>query len=120
MNSNKMLRVEYAILILLLTLSAQTSHFVPRHVIVGKNLKNKIVKDSSYLPRGINDLSGIFLALVLDDLAKGILNRRIVALHKMAVDELDSERRFPCICELQLGVRAWFKQCASVATVLTD
>ena len=47
-----------------------------------------------YLSGGVNDFRGKVLALVLDHTAKGILDCRIVALDKMAIDKLDSERRF--------------------------
>jgi hypothetical protein len=49
----------------------------------------------TYLPGSINDLSSVFLALVLDDLAERILNGWIVAFNEMAVHKLHCERRFP-------------------------
>lgn len=52
------------------------------------------MRASTNLTSGINDLSSIFLALILDDLAKCILDRGIIALHEMAVDKLHRERRF--------------------------
>jgi hypothetical protein len=45
----------------------------------------------SHLTSRINDLGGVFLALILDDLAEGILNRGVVALDKMAIHELNGE-----------------------------
>ena len=55
-----------------------------------------LFSSDTYLASGINDLSGIFLAFILDNLAKRILNRRIIALHEMPVHELHRERRFAC------------------------
>jgi hypothetical protein len=60
---------------------------------------------STHLASSINDLSGVFLALILDNLAEGILNRGVVAFHEMAVHELHRERGFPLstISERDLG-----------------
>lgn len=42
----------------------------------------------------VNNFGGIVLSLVSNRLAKSILNRRIVAIHKMPIDELDGKRGF--------------------------
>lgn len=44
-----------------------------------------------YLSCGINDLCRKVLTLVPYDLAKSVLNSRIVGFDKVAVDELDRE-----------------------------
>lgn len=46
----------------------------------------------SYLSRGIDDLSDVILALILDSLAEGVLDRGVVAVDKVTIDELHSER----------------------------
>ena len=46
---------------------------------------------STYLSSGVNDLSRVLLALVLDNFAEGVLNGRIVALNKVAIDELNGQ-----------------------------
>lgn len=48
----------------------------------------------TYLTSGINNLGGIFLTLVLDDFAEGVFNGRVIALNEVAINELDSKRRF--------------------------
>ena len=46
------------------------------------------------LPSSINDLRSIDRRLVLYLLTEGVLNRRIVALYKMTLAELDCQARF--------------------------
>jgi hypothetical protein len=48
------------------------------------------------LSSSIDDLSHIFLAPILDRLVKGILDRGIIRLHEVILDELDRQRGFPC------------------------
>jgi len=48
----------------------------------------------THLPSSIDDLSGVVLALVLDDFAEGILDGGVVAFYEMAVHELHCERGF--------------------------
>lgn len=50
----------------------------------------------TYLAGGIDDLGSIIYAFVADDFAEGILDRGIIALDEVAVDELHGERRFTC------------------------
>lgn len=47
----------------------------------------------AYLTSSINNLSCKLLALVFDDGAEGVLNGRVVALNKVVLNELHSERR---------------------------
>src|SRR6478752_4723666 len=49
---------------------------------------------AAYLAGGIDDLGGIFLVLVADDLAERVLDGGIVALDEVAVDELHRQARF--------------------------
>ncbi len=49
-----------------------------------------------YLARSINDLGRKVLPLVANNFAKGVLNGGIVALDKVAVDELDRQTRLAC------------------------
>lgn len=51
----------------------------------------------THLASGIDDLRGELLAFVLDDLAEGVFNCRVVALDKVAVDELDRKRGLACV-----------------------
>lgn len=51
-------------------------------------------KISTYLASSINDLGGVLLALVLDDLTEGVLDGGVVALYEMTVHELHRERGF--------------------------
>jgi hypothetical protein len=51
-------------------------------------------KFSTHLPSSIDDLSGVVLALVLDDFAEGILDGGVVAFYEMTVHELHRERGF--------------------------
>lgn len=44
----------------------------------------------AYLPRCIYNFSRKLLALVFDDFAKGVFNRRIITLHKMAIHKAHS------------------------------
>ena len=43
---------------------------------------------SAYLARRIDYFSREVLTSVLDDFAEGVLNRRVIALHEVSVDEL--------------------------------
>lgn len=45
-----------------------------------------------YLSRGIDDLRDVILALILDRLAEGVLDRGVVAVDEVTIDELHSER----------------------------
>lgn len=49
------------------------------------------VTEVPYLSRGIHNLRCVVLAVVLDNPAEGILDRGVVAFHKMLLDEADSE-----------------------------
>ena len=48
----------------------------------------------SHLSSGVDDFRCIFLALVFDDFAKGVLDCWVVALNEMPVDELYGEGGF--------------------------
>lgn len=75
-----MLAVHYAVLILCAAVEVLVSPWGMRGIgATGK----------TYLAGGVDDLSGELLAFVLDDLAEGVLNCRVVALDEVAVDELD-------------------------------
>jgi len=50
--------------------------------------------DLSHLTSSINYLGSIILTLVFDNLAERVFNGGVVALDKVAIDELYSERRF--------------------------
>lgn len=62
----------------------------------------------TYLASGVDDLGGELLAFVLDDLAEGVFNCRVVALDKVAVDELHRKRGLACVVAsvLQLQLQA--------------
>jgi hypothetical protein len=51
----------------------------------------------SYLAGCVDDLSGVFLPLVLNDFAKSILDCGIITLYKVPIHEAHRERRFPCV-----------------------
>jgi hypothetical protein len=51
-------------------------------------------REVSYLSCGVHDLSGIVLAVVLDNPAEGVLDCGVVALHEMLFDKANRERRF--------------------------
>lgn len=62
-----------------------------------KKPKNKqIVGQYSYLSCCVDNLSGIFLALVLDNPRKRVLDRRVIRLDKVILDKLYRERRLAC------------------------
>ena len=63
-------------------------------------------KTSKYLSGCVDNLRGIVLVLVLDHLAKRVLNGRIVAVYKMAVDKLHRHTR------LAWGVRQYVLRAA--------
>lgn len=50
--------------------------------------------DISYLTSSVDNLSGVFLALIFDDFAKRVFDRGVIALYKVAIHELNSERGF--------------------------
>ena len=54
----------------------------------------------TYLPSGVDDLGRIFLSFILDVLAEGILDCRIIALNKVAVHKLNSKGGFALFCRL--------------------
>lgn len=83
-----MLAVHYAVLILCAAVEVLVSlQGMRRSRVIGK----------TYLAGGVDDLSGELLTFVLDDLAESVFNRRVVALDKVAVDELDRKRRLACV-----------------------
>lgn len=49
---------------------------------------------AAYLAGGVDDLGGIFLGLVANDLAEGVLDGGVVALDKVAVDKLHRQAGF--------------------------
>ena len=57
-------------------------------------------KRTTYLTCRIDDLGGIFLILVSNDLAERVFDGGIVALHKVTVDELYRQARFACAVSL--------------------
>ena len=62
--------------------------------IIPLSKRGKKGRERTHLTSSINDLSCKVLSLVLDDLAKGILNRGIITLHEMTIDELNREGGF--------------------------
>lgn len=110
MDANKVLRVQYAVFILYSpTVHCQlNSAPVEQH---DRSKANKCVcarqitqenprtitgrsghmSAVTYLTSSVYDLSGIVLVPVLDHAAEGILNRGVIAFHKVPLDELDSE-----------------------------
>lgn len=54
----------------------------------------KLHQSLTYLTSCVDDLSGVLLVLVLDNLAESILNGGVVALDKVSINKLDGERRF--------------------------
>lgn len=115
MDANEVLRVEDAVLILVhnipvsnvlaVTLQALCNPAMPigsasaAWVGWGEDLamlrgERKLV----YLAGGIDDLRGKVLVLVANHLAEGVLNGRVVAVDKVAVDKLHRETRLACPC----------------------
>lgn len=61
-----------------------------------------------YLAGSINDFCRVFLSPVLDRLAEGVLNGRVVTLHEVAVDELDRQGGFACRTDsAEIGPVGW-------------
>ncbi len=58
---------------------------------------------SAYLTRRVDYFSREVLTSVLDDFAEGVLNRRVVALHKVSVHELHRQRGFACMNQFPSG-----------------
>jgi hypothetical protein len=57
-------------------------------------------KSSKYLACSIDNLRRKVLVLITNHLAKGILNRRIIAVDKVAIDELHRQTRLACaVCQ---------------------
>lgn len=48
----------------------------------------------AYLSRGIDDLCGIVLSIILDNATECILDRRVVAFNKVVLNKSDRERGF--------------------------
>jgi hypothetical protein len=69
-------------------------------------------KSSKYLTGRVYNLGRKLLVLVPDHLAEGVLNGRVVAVDKVAVDELHRQTRLACIVgqsgtSHMLPTRAW-------------
>lgn len=92
MDPNEVLRVQNGVLILPHA-SSQPSIFETQ--IASPCDRALLGKISTHLPSSIDDLSGVVLALVLDDFAEGILDGGVVAFYEMAIHELHRERGFP-------------------------
>lgn len=58
----------------------------------------------TYLSSGIDNLRGVVLAPKPDHFTKGVLDGRVVALDKVAVDELDREGGFACCQGLKVSI----------------
>jgi hypothetical protein len=57
-------------------------------------------KSSKYLTSGIDNLRRKVLVLISNHLAKCVLNSRIVAIDKVAIDELHRQTGFACaVCQ---------------------
>lgn len=52
--------------------------------------------EGSYLAGRVHDLGGVILALEADYLGEGVLDGRVVALDKVAVDKLDCQGGLAC------------------------
>jgi hypothetical protein len=88
MNAYEMLGIENTIFILESPISnGHKSRDWPVHRWWGRRAIALI-----YLTCCVNDLSCVFLALKLDNLAEGVLNCWIVALYEMSIDELYCHR----------------------------
>lgn len=93
MNTNKVLRVQDAILILHVTI-----------IIMGQRRDRRSsrgptggeVRVRTYLSGGIDDLSRIILPIVFDDSAECVLNCGVVAFDEVVLDETDCEGGFAC------------------------
>lgn len=57
-------------------------------------MAGKLHQSLTYLTSCVDDLSGVLLVLVLNNLAESILNGGVVALDKVSVNKLNGERRF--------------------------
>jgi hypothetical protein len=78
-------------------LRVQNGVFILPHASVSLHYKTQIAgqwKFSTHLASCIDDLGGVLLALVLDDLTEGVFDGGVVALYEMAVHELHCERGF--------------------------
>lgn len=69
----------------------------------------------AHLTSCVDDICCVFLAFVLDDFAKSILNRGVVALHEMSVDKLYRQGGFACnviisTCEVCKGINRAINQ----------
>jgi len=53
--------------------------------------KKKKKRSEKDLSGGVNDFSEELLAPVLDDFGEGVLNGRVVRVHKVVLDELDGQ-----------------------------
>jgi hypothetical protein len=60
-----------------------------------------------YLASRIDNLSRIVLVLILDHLAEGILDSRVVAVDEVPVDELHRQTRLACAHARQYAV-CWY------------
>ena len=58
---------------------------------------------SAYLTRRVDYFSREVFTSVLDDFAEGVLNRRVIALHKVSVHELHRQRGFACSNQFPRG-----------------
>lgn len=77
----------------------------------------------TYLASSINDLGRKVLVLPLDHLAERILDSRVIAIDKVAVDELHRHTRLACTNSRQLHRRWQVTEracCSSQLRMLTD
>ncbi len=92
MDPDEVLRVEDAILILLVSV-CQLLDLSQVYSTCDHGQGGNI----TYLTGSINNLGGVLLVLVLDDFTERILDGRVVALHEMAIYELYCKGRFSCV-----------------------
>ena len=58
---------------------------------------------SAYLTRRVDYFSREVLTSVLDDFTEGVLNRRVVAIHKMSIHKSHRQRGFACSNQFPRG-----------------
>lgn len=89
MNTNEMLRVQDAILILHVTIIIMGQRRDRRRGPTGGEVRVR-----TYLSSGIDDLSRIILPIVFDDSAECVLNCGVVAFDEVVLHETDCEGGF--------------------------
>ncbi len=104
MNTDEMLRVQDAVLILRLRVSRPKLTILQREAHArgrvsgwsSMTMEGSVQRSAvAHLSSGVDDLCRKLLTLMLDNFAESVLDGWIITLNKMTIDELDGQGRLP-------------------------